>query len=34
MFGSEFRRLQQEQPQIAHRIEETMRGRLASDGSA
>ena len=34
MFGSEFRQLQQAQPQIADRIEETMRGRLASDGSA
>jgi CRP-like cAMP-binding protein len=34
MFGSEFRQLQQAQPQIAHRIEKTMRGRLASDGSA
>ena len=29
MFGSEFRQLQQAQPQIADRIEETMRGRLA-----
>ncbi len=34
MFGSEFRQLQQAQPLIADRIEETMRGRLASDGSA
>ena len=34
MFGSEFRQLQQAQPQIADRIEETMRGRPASDGSA
>lgn len=34
MFGTEFRQLQQEQPAIAGRIEETMRNRLAADGSA
>ena len=34
MFGSEFRQLQETHPQIAGRIEETMRDRLAADGSA
>lgn len=31
LFGTEFRRLQQEQPEIAARIEEAMRQRLAVD---
>ena len=34
MFGTEFRQLQQTQPAIAGRIEQTMRERLAADGSA
>ena len=34
MFGTEFRELQQTQPAIAGRIEQTMRDRLAADGSA
>jgi CRP/FNR family transcriptional regulator, cyclic AMP receptor protein len=33
MFGTEFRQLQQTQPAIAERIEQTMRERLAADGS-
>ena len=33
MFGSEFRQLQQAHPQTAGRIEQTMRDRLAADGS-
>jgi CRP/FNR family transcriptional regulator, cyclic AMP receptor protein len=33
MFGTEFRELQQTQPAIADRIEQTMRDRLAADGS-
>jgi CRP/FNR family transcriptional regulator, cyclic AMP receptor protein len=34
LFGTEFRRLQQPQPEIAAVIEETMRRRLAADGSS
>ena len=34
MFGTEFRELQQTQPAIAGRIDQTMRDRLAADGSA
>ena len=34
MFGTEFRQLQQTHPAIAARIEQTMRDRLAADGSA
>jgi hypothetical protein len=34
MFGTEFRQVQQTQPAIAGRIEQTMRERLAADGSA
>jgi len=34
MYGTEFRQLQQTQPGIAGRIEQTMRERLAADGSA
>ncbi len=34
LFGTEFRQLQQTQPAIAGRIEQTMRERLAADGSA
>jgi CRP-like cAMP-binding protein len=33
LFGSEFRRLQQAQPEIATRIEDAMRQRLSSDDS-
>ncbi len=34
LFGTEFRQLQQTQPDIAGRIEQTMRERLAANGSA
>ncbi len=34
LFGTEFRQLQQTQPAIAGRIEQTMRDRLTADGSA